>query len=385
MTHIVPHGGQLIDRLASKDKKRTLLGEANKYKRLTIDAWTYADLECIGIGAFSPLTGFLPERDYVSVVNDMRLVSGDVWTIPITLAVADDVASGLQLGEKVCLVYGGVPVAILQVDDRYRPDKEREATRVYGTRDCNHPGVKRLLSQPNTYLGGPITLLERQPHRFPAYNFTPRETRAMFHARGWGQVVGFQTRNPIHRAHEYIQKTALETVDGLFIQPLIGETKVGDIPASVRMRSYEALLNNYYPADRVILGVYPAAMRYAGPREAVFHALVRKNYGCTRFIVGRDHAGVGNYYGTYDSQHIFRTFRADEIGIEPMCFENSFYCLKCAGMASEKTCPHKEEERVILSGTKVRRMLQMGKMPPTEFSRPEVVKILIKGYRQPGE
>lgn len=382
MTQITPHGGQLVNRVAAETDKKDILRESASRKTVQIDSWTYADLECIAIGAFSPLNGFMTEADYQSVVSNMHLRSGEVWTIPITLAVEDEIADGLQYDEQVCLCYKGHTVAILEVADCYRPDKEQEATCVYGTSEHTHPGVKRLFSRPRTYVGGPITLLERQPPLFPAYNHTPVETRQLFAERGWERIVGFQTRNPIHRAHEYIQKTALETVDGLFIQPLIGETKPGDVPASVRIKSYEVLLANYYPTDRVTLGVYPAAMRYAGPREAVLHALVRKNYGCTHFVVGRDHAGVGSYYGTYDSQRIFRRFQPEEIGVTPMFFEHSFYCRQCAGMASTKTCPHTDQDRVILSGTKVREMLVAGERPPKEFSRPEVVEILIEGYRQ---
>lgn len=382
MAQIPPHGGQLVNRIATASNKEKLLRESVDWKKIEIDLWTYADLECMAVGAFSPLRGFLNKSDYDSVVNDMRLSSGEVWTIPITLGVAEDLKHRVQLGEKVCLCYKGKTVAVMDITDCYRPDKQREAKCVYGTTDHHHPGVKRLFSQPDTYIGGPITLIERMPTLFPDYNLTPHETRVLFRTRGWDRVVGFQTRNPIHRAHEYIQKTALETVDGLFIQPLVGETKPGDIPATVRMKSYQVLLHHYYPSDRTALGVYPAAMRYAGPREAVLHALVRKNYGCTHFIVGRDHAGVGDYYGTYDSQYIFRQFEDHELGIQPMFFEHSFYCTKCAGMASLKTCPHRDEDRVILSGTKVREMLKSGKTPPTEFSRREVIEVLMEGYRQ---
>lgn len=382
MTPITPHGGKLVNRLATGADKENILKQSRSWKKINVDEWTYADLECIATGAFSPLTGFMNEADYKSVVTDMHLRSGHVWTIPITLPVESNVAFGLQCGEKLCLCYEGKTVAIMQVEDCYEVDKAQEAIHVYGTTDRDHPGVKRLLNNPDMYVGGPITLLERQPVLFPNYTRTPAETRQLFRKRGWNRIVGFQTRNPIHRAHEYIQKTALETVDGLFIQPLIGKTKSGDIPATVRIKSYEALLANYYPANRVILGVYPAAMRYAGPREAILHALVRKNYGCTHFIVGRDHAGVGDYYGTYDAQRIFSRFRQEEIGITPMFFEHSFYCHKCEAMASAKTCPHSDEDRVILSGTKVRGMLKAGEKPPREFSRPEVVDILIAGYRQ---
>lgn len=363
-------------------ERADILDDTRMCKAIAIDTWTYADLECIGIGAFSPLTGFLNEGDYLTVLSDMRLQSGEVWSVPITLAVTLDLAKELRVDETLRLTYNGKIVATMQVSSLYKADKEREARCVYGTTDRNHPGVERLFNQPSHYIGGKIKLIERQASPFNQYNRTPRETRALFQKRGWESVVGFQTRNPIHRAHEYIQKTALETVDGLFVQPLVGQTKEGDIPATVRIRSYETLLANYYPVDRTVLGIYPAAMRYAGPREAVLHALVRKNYGCTHFIVGRDHAGVGNYYGTYDSQHIFRHFNPEDIQIVPLFFEHSFYCLKCEGMASSKTCPHSDREHVILSGTKVRQLLKAGEYPPHTFSRPEVVEILIQGYRK---
>lgn len=369
-------------RLLTDEQKHSVSDIAGTCKTMPIDAWTYADLECIAVGAFSPLTGFLGKADYLSVLSDMRLKSGEIWPIPITLAVEEDLASALALDEVLSLTYNGETVAALQVTSCYPVDKEWEAQCVFGTADKNHPGVARLFEKPDHYVGGEVTVFKRQPSRFPKYNFTPREVRELFQKRGWESIVGFQTRNPIHRAHEYIQKAALETVDGLFVQPLVGETKADDIPATVRIRSYEALLSNYYPANRTALGVYPAAMRYAGPREAVLHALVRKNYGCTHFIVGRDHAGVGDYYGTYDAQRIFRHFPPQDIGIVPLFFEHSFYCRRCEGMASSKTCPHNARDRVILSGTKVREMLKAGKHPPKEFSRPEVVALLIEGYQR---
>jgi sulfate adenylyltransferase len=385
MNPISPHGGKLIQSLLSGKERSEALQESLGRKHVQVSWSTIADLELIATGAYSPLTGFMTYADYVSVVQNMRLSDGTVWPIPLVLPVEERVAENLSIGETVALIGNdGQCYALLHLKEIYTVDPMEEVQQVYGTDDSAHPGVAKRLLRSNTFIAGPIFVTRRPPrNRFLAFYSDPIETRRRFIERGWKKIVGFQTRNPIHRAHEYIQKSALETVDGLFLHPLVGETKSDDVPSSIRMKSYLRLLRDYYPRDRVVFSVFPAAMHYAGPREALLHAIVRKNYGCTHFIVGRDHAGVGSFYGTYDAQKLFSKFQQDEIGIQPYMFEHSFYCSTCNGMASLKTCPHPEKARMELSGTRVRAMLSQGVLPPPELTRPEIARILIQGMKTP--
>jgi sulfate adenylyltransferase len=368
---ITPHGGTLVDRTGERPEG------ADGLERLTLTSREVSDLDMLAAGALSPLEGFMGREDYEGVVEGMRLASGLPWALPVCLAVDE-----APKGDVVALAdEKGRVLATLEVGEVYEYDSEREAEQCFRTTDGEHPGVARLYDQKPLYVGGRVTVFERVPPPYPEIANDPAETRAAFAKRGWRRVVGFQTRNPIHRAHEYLTKVALETVDGLLVHPLVGDTKSDDVPADVRIECYRMLLGGYYPEDRVLLSAFPAAMRYAGPREAIWHAICRKNYGCSHFIVGRDHAGVGDYYGTYDAQLIFDDFEPHELDIEPMFFEHTFWCNVCGSMASTKSCPHGPEDRVFLSGTKVREMLGEGEVPPVEFTRPEVAQVLIEAYR----
>ncbi|QJX55084.1 sulfate adenylyltransferase [Staphylococcus warneri] len=380
---IRPHGGTLVNRIVEGTEREQLIENAKSLHSIILNQWSLSDLELIGIGGFSPLTGFMNQADYESVVENVHLKNGHVWSVPITLPVSQTEANNLEIGEQVAL-YGedGTLYGVLDLEEKYTYDKQKEAQHVYGTTDNAHPGVKKVYEKGEYYLAGPIKLINRPQHdAFVDYHLDPLETRQLFNELNWKTVVGFQTRNPVHRAHEYIQKSALEIVDGLLLNPLVGETKSDDISAEVRMESYQAILNNYFPENRARLVIYPAAMRYAGPREAILHALVRQNYGCTHFIVGRDHAGVGDYYGTYEAQEFISQFE-NELDIQILKFEHAFYCEACGNMATAKTCLHDASNHLHLSGTKVREKLRNGESLPEKFSRPEVANVLIKGLKE---
>jgi len=381
---IPPHGGKLINLVVELARAVALKASAERLPRIQLGEREQCDLELLAIGALSPLTGFMGEADFHSVCDTMKLTSGLPWSVPILCPVDRATADKLAIGQTVALTDDRSRLlAVLTVKEKYAHDKHKEAEKVFRTTDTAHPGVAVTMAQGDVCLAGPLEVLTpRHDPEFADRRLTPAQTRAAFAERGWETVVAFQTRNPIHRAHEYITKCALEICDGLLIHPLVGQTQKGDIPADVRMKCYEVLLANYYNAKNTFLSVLPAAMRYAGPREAILHAILRKNYGCTHFIVGRDHAGVGNYYGTYDAQKIFDEVDPAAIGIQPLRFEHTFWCKKSGAMASDKTTNSTKEERVFLSGTAVRDMLAKGQRPPVEFTRPEIADILIESMRK---
>lgn len=380
---IPPHGGKLVNLIVDTSRAAALKQAAAKLSRIKLGEREQCDLELLAVGGFSPLTGFLGEADFHSVCDHMKLADGTVWPAPIICPVDKQLADRIEIGQAVALTDDrDCLLGVLTVREKYRHDKQKEAQQVFRTTDAAHPGVAVTMAQGDTCLAGPVEVITpRYDPQFPSYRLTPTQTRSAFAERGWETAVAFQTRNPIHRAHEYITKCALEICDGLLIHPLVGQTQKGDIPADVRMRCYEVLIESYYNPKNTLLSVLPAAMRYAGPREAILHALMRKNYGCTHFIVGRDHAGVGNYYGTYDAQRIFDELDPAAVGITPLKFEHTFWCRKSGAMASDKTTSSTKEQRVFLSGTAVRDLLAKGQRPPVEFTRPEIADILIASMR----
>jgi sulfate adenylyltransferase len=372
----LPHGGVLVDRRLEVEEVAVAAGGVAS---LVVTPAEAADLRALATGAYSPLTGFMGAKQHQSVVESMRLPDGLLWPIPVCLGLPDGLR--IQGGRLALRDPEGRLLGVVEVEEVFDRDRQGEAELVYGTTDPAHPGVARVLAAPGRAVAGPIqALVEPLAGPVGARALTPAETRRVFAERGWGTVVGFQTRNPVHRAHEYLMKCALELVDGLLLHPLVGPTKEGDVPAEVRMAAYQAVLQ-YFPAPRVLLAALVAPMRYAGPREAVLHALVRKNYGCSHFIVGRDHAGVGDYYGPFQAQQLLASLPAEELGIVPLTFDNAFWCRRCGAMATTKTCPHPPNQHVALSGTQVRALLASGQLPPPEFSRAEVAELLIAAAR----
>jgi len=369
-----PHGGTLINRVLVDEKKEKAQDKAKDLLPLTITEETAKEVQNIAHGVFSPLDGFLTRQNYLSTVNKGRLTDDTPWTIPITLDVSPD--SQISEGKDVVLVYQEKPIAIMHIEDIYDYDKRKLADEVFGTTDLQHPGVAKVYGMKELLVGGKIDLIEEIDIPFSRYYLKPLETRLLFREMGWKTVVGFQTRNVPHVGHEYVQKTALTFTDGLFINPVIGKKKSGDFRDKVILETYEALIDYYYLKDSVVMAILPMEMRYAGPREAIHHAIIRKNFGCSHFIVGRDHAGVGNYYSPYAAQEIFEHF--PDLGITPIFFKSFFYCRKCLGVMSEKTCPHGNEDHINFSGTRIREMLIKGEVPDKELMRPEVAKIVIE-------
>lgn len=382
---VPPHGGQLKPLILDGEE---LAEERERTKALPVIRLTSretSDLIMMAIGAFSPLEGFMGKEDYEGVVDNMHMVDGTLWPVPITLAVTEEQADSLPMNSDVALVddESDELMGMMKVVEKYTYDKLHEAKNVFRTQDEAHPGVAKLMAQKEVLLAGPIKAFSEGPYPqlYGKFYGRPEETRKIFEDRGWKKVAAFQTRNPMHRSHEYCTKIALEVSDGILIHPLVGKLKADDIPAEVRMKCYEVLMENYYPRDRVVLKVYPMEMRYAGPREAILHAIFRQNYGCSHLIVGRDHAGVGDYYGPFDAQIIFDDLNEGELHLKPLKIDWTFWCYKCDGMASMKTCPHGKDDRVLISGTQLRKLLAEGQMPPKEFSRPEVIQILMDYYK----
>src|SRR6266851_1366040 len=387
LNELIPHGGSLVDRIVSEEENAELASELPRLPALTLDTRELADLELIATGAASPLEGFMGSADYRSVLERMRLANGTVWPLPMTLAVDPQQVSRVEPGRRIALRDpGGRLWGSMQIRDVYERDPASEARAVYRTDDPSHPGVAYLLGRPTLLAGGSVKVLPLPDDLpFANYRLSPRQLRREIAARGWRRVAGFQTRNPIHRAHEHLTKLALEFVDGLVIHPLVGETTADDVPADVRFRCYQILIDKYYPKDRVLLAAFPAAMRYAGPREALFHALLRKNYGIEHLIVGRDHAGVKNFYGPFEAQGVFDHFSKEELGVEPLRFDAMFFCRACENLTSARSCPHPPDQRVELSGTQVRQTLRAGGHLPPEFTRYEVAEVLRAHYQGAGQ
>jgi len=383
---VPPHRGQLLPLLLEGEELEENKKRAKALTKVRISSRETSDLIMMAIGAFSPLNGFMVQQDYKEVIDNMHLSDGTLWPIPITLSVTKEEAKNISLEEEIGLIddENNELMGIMKVLDKYDYSKEYEAEQVFLTKDVAHPGVKKVYEQKDVLLGGKLKALSEGPYPelYGSYYARPAETREIFLKKGWSTISAFQTRNPMHRSHEYCTKIALEVSDGIFIHPLVGKLKSGDIPAEIRMNCYEVLLKNYYPEDRVVLKVYPMEMRYGGPKEALLHAILRQNYGCSHLIVGRDHAGVGDYYGPFDAQKIFTEIKPGELHIQPLNIDWTFWCSKCDGMASMKTCPHDNKYRVLISGTKLREMLSKGHIPPKEFTRPEVAKILIDYYKK---
>jgi len=373
---IKPHGGKLVDRVLEGKKKADALARTANAPRLTIDPELVSDVENIATGVYSPLEGFLGEADFRGVLDRSRLRNDVAWTIPIVLDVDRKTAEGLKIGEEVVLeAEAGHPVAILHLEEKYGFDKGETAQKIFGTRDPAHPGVAKVLGMKEVLLAGPVDLLEMTPTPFDGWKLSPKETRVLFEAKGWRTVVGFQTRNTPHIGHEYVQKAALTFTDGLFINPVIGRKKKGDFKDEVILASYEEAIRRYYIKERTTMAILQMEMRYAGPREAIHHAIIRKNFGCTHIIIGRDHAGVGSYYPPFAAQDIFEAF--PDLGIVPMFFRSFSFCRTCGSVVNEKICPHPADEHIQFSGTKIRDLLVKGECPPPELMRPEVAKVIM--------
>jgi sulfate adenylyltransferase len=381
---VPPHGGKLLPLLVDEAHKGEMLKEAKSLPKISLGSKEVSDLIMMAMGAFSPLQGFMHEKDYLRVVQEMRLANGLLWPIPVTLPVSHDVAKNIKEGSTIALVNqeDAEIMGTMVVNEKYAYDKKAEAFNVFGTEDGQHPGVKKVYEQGDIYLGGNVKVFSEGSYvkAYPEFA-RPTETRQVFTDNGWATIAAFQTRNPMHRSHEYLTKIALEVCDGLLIHPIVGKLKAGDIPGEVRIECYRALLDNYYPKDRVLLKVYPMEMRYAGPKEALLHAIIRQNFGCSHLIIGRDHAGVGSYYGPFDAQKIFDKLNPGDLYIQPLKLDNTFWCHKCASPASYKTCPHTDADHLAISGTKMREMLARGERLPEEFIRTEVADILAKYYK----